>query len=73
MKNMARGKVKNQNKEEYVKASEVSRKRKIYDDNLFACDNSILKRFCEEKGGDGEFSVSFSETAVTAEQHCLDQ
>ena len=73
MKNMARGKVKNQNKEEYVKAREVSRKRKIYDDNLIACDNRILKRFCEEKGGDGEFSVSFSETAVTAEQHRLDQ
>ena len=73
MKNMARGKVKNQNKEEFVKAREVSRKRKIFDDNLLACDNRILKRFCEEKGGDGEFSVSFSETAVTAEQHRLDQ
>ena len=73
MKNMARGKVKNQNKEEYVEAREVSRKRKIYDDNLIACDNRILKRFCEEKGGDGEFSVSFFETAVTAEQHRLDQ
>ena len=48
-------------------------KRKINDDNLLACDNRVLKRFCEEKGGDGEFSFSFSETAVTAEQHRLDQ
>ena len=71
MKNMARGKGKNQNMEESVQAREVSRKRKIYDDKLLACDNRVLKRFCEEKCGEGEFS--FSETAVTAEQHRLDQ
>ena len=71
MKNMARGKRKNQNMEESVQAREVSRKRKINDDKLLACDNRALKRFCEEKCGEGEFS--FSETAVTAEQHRLDQ
>ena len=71
MKNMARGKGKNQNMEESVQAREVSRKRKIYDDKLLACDNRVLKRFCKEKCGEGEFS--FSETAVTAEQHRLDQ
>ena len=71
MKNMARGKGKNQNMEESVQAREVSRKRKVNDDKLFACDNRVLKCFCEEKCGEGEFS--FSETAVTAEQHRLDQ
>ena len=54
-----------------MQAREVSRKRKINDDNLLACDNRVLKRFCEEKCGEGEFS--FSETAVTVEQHRLDQ
>ena len=55
-----------------MQAREVSRKRKINDDKLLAYDNRVLKRFCEEKcGGGGEFS--FYETAVTAEQHCLDQ
>ena len=71
MKNMARGKGKNQNMEESVQAREVSRKRKVSDDKLFACDDRVLKRFCEEKCGEGE--ISFSETAVTAEQHRLDQ
>ena len=78
MKNMARGKGKNQSMEESVQAREVSRKRKVNDNKLFACDNKlfacdnrVLKRFCEEKCGEGEFS--FSETAVTAEQHRLDQ
>ena len=45
MKNMARGKGKNQNMEESVQAREVSRKRKVNDDKLFACDNRVLKRF----------------------------
>ena len=54
MKNMARGKGKNQNMEESVQACEVSRKRKVNDDKLFACDNRVLKRFCEEKCGEGE-------------------
>ena len=71
MKNMARGKGKNQNIEESVQAREVSRKRKVNDDKLFACDDRVLKRFCEEKCGEGE--NSFSKTAVTAEQHHLDQ
>ena len=71
MKNMARGKGKNQNMEESVQASEVSRKRKVNDDKLFACDDRVLKRFCEEKCGEGE--ISFFEMAVIAEQHRLDQ
>lgn len=71
MKNMARGKGKNQNMEESVQAREVSRKRKVNDDKLFACDDRVLKRFCEEKFGEGV--NSFSETAVTAKQHRLDQ
>ena len=54
-----------------MQAREVSRKRKVNDDKLFACDDRVLKRFCEEKCGEGE--NSFSETAVTAEQHHLDQ
>ena len=71
MKNMARAKGKNQNMEESVQAREVSRKRKINDDKLFACDDKVLKRFCKEKCGEGE--ISFSETAVIVEQHRLDQ
>ena len=65
MKNMARGKGKNQNMEESVQAREVSRKRKVNDDKLFAFDDRVLNRFCEEKCGEGV--NSFSETAVTAE------
>ena len=71
MKNMARGKGKNQNMEESVQAREVSRKRKVNDDKLFACDDRVLKRFCEEKFGEGV--NSFFETAVTAKQHRLDK
>ena len=71
MKNMARGKGKNQNMEESVQAREVSRKRKVNDDKLFAFDDRVLNRFCEEKCGEGV--NSFSETAVTIKQHCLDQ
>ena len=54
-----------------MQAREVSRKRKVNDDKLFACDDRVLKRFCEEKCGEGE--ISFSEMAVIAEQHRLDQ
>ena len=55
MKNMARGKGKNQNMEESVQAREVSRKRKINDDKFLACDNRVLKRFCEENCGGENF------------------
>ena len=54
-----------------MQAREISRKRKVNDDKLFACDDRVLKCFCEEKFGEGV--NSFSEMAVIAEQHRLDQ
>ena len=38
---------------------------------LFVWDDRVQKRFCEEKHRDGV--NYFTETVVTAEQHCLDQ
>ena len=54
-----------------MQAREISRKRKVNDDKLFAFDDRVLYRFCEEKCGEGV--NSFSETTVTAKQHRLDQ
>ena len=52
-------------------AQEVSKKRKGNDEMFFISDGRVQKRLCEGKHEGVKFF--FAETAVTAEQHCLDQ
>ena len=71
MKKIAREKGKFQEVVQSEQAQEVCKKRKVHDEMFSISDNKVQKRLCEGEQG-GSINL-FAETAVTAEQHRLDQ
>ena len=70
-KKIAREKGKAPGVEKSEQDPEVSKKRKGIDEMFFITDGRVQKHLCEGKHEGVKFF--FAETAVTAEQHCLDQ